>query len=149
MKPFSFGLEKILALRVHYENEAKIELGKAVSVLADLESKLFALSRERERAAASQFNPGNNAAQIQQYMYYLLRLDYDKGILLEETAMAELKVEEARNAYLEASKDRKVLDKLKEKRQKEYFKKALLTEAIMLDDISSCARARNTVSEMV
>ena len=148
MKAFEFSLEKILDLRKHFENEAKIELGRAVSVLADLESRLYILGAERDRAAAAQFSSANDAALMQQYMYYLLRLDNEKETLLKETAIAELKVEEARNAYLEASRDRKVLDKLKEKRQNEYFKKALSQEAIMLDDISSCARAQNLIVDM-
>ena len=148
MKTFKFSLEKILDLRKHFENEAKIELGRAVSVLAELESRLYALGAERDRAAAAQFSPGNNAALMQQYMFYLLRLDNEKEALLKETAMAELKVEEARNAYIEASRDRKVLDKLKEKRQNEYARNAHSEEAMMLDDITSCARAQNLIAEM-
>ena len=57
----------------------------------------------------------------------------------------ELKVEEARNAFLEASRERKVLDKLKEKRQKEYRKEMLGEEAKVLDDISGGASARTAL----
>ena len=137
MKAFTFGLQKFLNLRKFYEDEAKIELGRAVGVLAELENNLSALGRERARAAASQFSPGNSAAQIQQYMFYLLRLDNTKEQLLKECAMAELKVEEAREAFIEASRDRKVLDNLKEKRQKEYHKKMNAEETKTLDDISA------------
>lgn len=144
MKPFTFGLEKVLNLRKYYEDEAKMELGRAVGVLAELESKLLILGQERARAAAAQFSPGNSAVQIQQYMYYLLRLDNTKEQLLKETALAELKVEEAREAFVEASRERKVLDNLKEKRQKEYHKFMLAGEAKVLDDISASAHARIT-----
>jgi flagellar FliJ protein len=135
MKAFSFGLEKVLKLREFYEDEAKIELGRAIGVLADLESKLFAVGRERVRAAAAQFASGNSAVMIQQYMYYIIRLDHLKEQLLQEIVLAEMKVEEAREAFLEASKERKVLDKLKDKRQKEYRKAALAEETKTLDDI--------------
>jgi flagellar FliJ protein len=140
MKPFAFSLEKVLDLRKYREDEAKIELGRAIGVLAELESRLSVLGQERARAAAAQFSPGNTAAMIQQYMYYLLRLDNTKEQLLKETAMAELKVEEAREAFLAASRERKVLDKLKEKRQKEYRKEVFAAETKMLDDISSAGR---------
>ena len=139
MKAFSFNLEKVLRLRKYREDEAKIELGRAIGVLAELERRLIMLAQERARAAADQFSPGNTAARIQQYMFYLLRLDNTKEQLLEECAAAELKVEEARNMFLEASKERKVLDKLKEKRQKEYKKEITVWEAKTLDDISSRA----------
>ena len=135
MKPFTFKLEKILDLRKYHEDETKIELGRAIGVLAELESRLAALAGERARAAAAQFSPGNNAAQMQQYMFYLLRLDTAKEQLLNDITLAEMKVEEAREAFIEASRERKVLDKLKEKRQKEYHKEMLAEETKTLDDI--------------
>ena len=136
MKPFAFSLEKVLKLRKYREDEAKIELGRAVGVLAELESNIRATAEERVRAAAAQFSPGNGAVEIQQYMVYLLRLDNTKERLLKEAAMAELKIEEARNVFLEASRERKVLDKLKEKRKKEYKKLVIAGETKNLDDIA-------------
>ena len=123
MKAFTFNLEKVLDLRKFHEEEAKIELGRAVGALAELEGKIMSLAEERTKAAASQFNPENSPATIQQYMYYIMRLDQFKEYLLNEAAMAEVKVEKAREAYLEASRERKVLDKLKEKRQAESRKR--------------------------
>jgi flagellar FliJ protein len=137
MKAFAFGLEKVLNLRKYYESEAKLELGRAIGILAELESRILSLAKERARAAMAQFSSGNSALDIQHYMYYLLRLDYTKEQLLKEAAMAELKVEEAREAFLEASRERKVLDKIKDKRQKEYRKIMLTNETKTLDDISS------------
>jgi flagellar FliJ protein len=147
MKQFAFGPEKILDLRKFLEDEAKLELGRAVSVLADLENKLLLLGREQTRAAAAQFKAGNSAAMIQQYMYYLLRLDNTKEQLQKEAALAELKVEEARNAFLERSRDRKILDKLKEKRHKEFRKEVLREETKTIDEISSGAPARRLFSD--
>ena len=141
MKPFNFGLEKVLNLRKHYEDEAKIELGKAVGILAALESRLYAVGRERVKAASEQFVPGNSAAMMQQYMFYILRLDNTKEELLKETALAEMKVDEAREGFLEASRERKVLDKLKDKRYKEYRKENLNEEMKTLDDISAAGRS--------
>ena len=140
MKPFTFSLEKVLKLRKYYEDEAKIELGRATGILAELEGRILAVARERVRAAEDQFSSGNNTALIQQYMFYILRLDNTREQLLKEAAMAELKVEEARNLFLEASRERKVLDKLKEKRQKEYRKGAFAEESKALDDISAAGR---------
>ena len=135
MKPFVFGLEKVLDLREYHEDEAKIELGRAIGILADLENRIFAIAEERTRAAAGQFSPRNTSIQIQQYMCYLIRLDNTKDWLLKEAALAEQKVEEARETFLEASRERNVLDKLKEKRQKEYRKEILTEETKTLDDI--------------
>ena len=142
MKTFAFSLEKVLKLRKHSEDEARIELGRAISVLAAFEQKLFALIGEIARAQREQFNPENTAIQMQQYMFYLIRLDNTREQLLNEIAMAEMKVEQARDAFLEASRERKVLDKLKEKRYKEYRKEVLDEETKTLDDISTAAQSR-------
>jgi flagellar FliJ protein len=79
-------------------------------------------------------------------MYYIMRLDNMAEHLIAEIAAAELKVEQAREAFLEASRERKVFDKLKEKRQKEYRKDALLAETKTLDDISAGVLSRSAVS---
>jgi len=146
MKQFAFRLEKVLELRKYSEEETKLELGRAIGVLAELENRIQLVGQERMRAAAAQFSPGNSAAQIQQYMFYLIRLDNTKEQLLKDAALAELKVEQAREAFLEASRELKVLEKIKEKQQKEYRKEVFAEETKNLDDISSGAPARNYVT---
>ena len=143
MKKFNFNLEKILKLREHNENEAKIMLGRSLSILHELENKLMLLAKELSRAGEEQFSSGNNVNIMQQYMFYLLRLENSKEILLEECANAELEVEKARNIYIEASRERKVLDKLKEKRIKEYKKEVQREENLLLDDTYRHTANRN------
>jgi flagellar FliJ protein len=142
MKRFSFNLEKVLTLRKFTEQEAKIELGRAVGALSEIERHIVSVAEERVIAARDQFSPENSAAMIQQYMFYILRLDATRDQLLKDAAQAELKVEEAREAFLEASRDRKVLDKLKEKRAAEYRKEMFDAEGKTLDDIASGRLAR-------
>jgi flagellar FliJ protein len=134
MKRFTFSLEKVLELRKFSEQEAKIELGRAVGILNGLERRIEELAIERFKAAAEQFSPGNSAAVMRQYMFYILRLDGTKEELLKEAALAAQKVEEAREVFLEASRELKVLKKLREKREKEYKKETLAEEAKMLDE---------------
>ena len=141
MKQFVFGLEKFLELKKYYEDEAKIELGRAIGILSELEARIRDIALEQARAEEAQFSPGNSAELIQQYMRYLLRLENTREQLLKEAALAELKVEEARAAYLEATKERKVLDKLKEKGQEKHRKMVIAEEGKMLDDISSGIQA--------
>jgi flagellar FliJ protein len=76
------------------------------------------------------------------YDRYIFRLDAIRDRLFNEAALAELKVAEARDLYLEASRDRKVLDKLKERRRREYDKEMEREETRTIDDISSGIRAR-------
>jgi flagellar FliJ protein len=136
MKRFVFKLEKILQLRKYEEQEAKIELGRALGALAAVEARIRSLAEERARTAAAQFSPANSAAMIRQYMFYLLRLDNRKEELLKDAALAEQKVEEAREAFNLAFQNRQILDKLKEKKEKEYKNARKTEENKMTDDIA-------------
>ncbi|GHV50987.1 flagellar protein FliJ [Spirochaetia bacterium] len=146
MKRFRFSMEKVLDLRKHREQEAEIELGRAIGELTEIENRIKALAIEKTKAAKERFSTNNTTIEIQSYDMYIIRLDQTKDRLLEEAAKAELKVEAARKVYLEASRDRKVFDKLREKREGEYRKEMLAEEAKVLDDISGGVRAREMVS---
>jgi flagellar FliJ protein len=142
MKQFHFNLEKVLQLRKHREQETKIELGRAVGALSEIENNIKITAQRRYKAAGERFLPDNSALDIFSWDQYINRLDAEKDRLLEDAAKAELVVEEKRGSYLEASRDRKVIDKLKEKRLAEYRKENFAAETAELDDISSGARAR-------
>jgi flagellar FliJ protein len=130
MKRFRFDLEKILEIRAYSEKQAEIELGRAIGVLTALERQLRDAAAARSGAAR-----GNSAAEIQSHDRYMLRLDALRDRLLAEAADAELKVEAARQRFLEAARERKVFDKLKEKRRQEHRAAALAEEIKTLDDI--------------
>ncbi|MDR1863902.1 MAG: flagellar export protein FliJ [Treponema sp.] len=147
MRRFDFKLEKILRLRKYEEEEAKIELGRALGSLAAAETQLRSLGEERFRAAQAQFSPSNGAAGIRQYMFYLLRLDNRKEELLKEAALAGQKVEEAREVFNEAFQNRRRLDKLKEKREREYKDAAEAEENKAIDDIAGNLRRKASLEE--
>lgn len=137
MKRFRFNLDKLLELRRYYERQAELELAKAMGELQGIQDRLQKLAEERAEAAAERFRPGHSVVQIQATDLYILRLDKTRDALLEAAARAELAVEEKRQAYIEASRDRKVLDKLKEKRLREYRYQVSLEEIKTVDDISN------------
>ena len=124
MKKFKFSLEKVLSLREFEENQAQIELAKAISVVTELNNKLKFIANERVK---------NNDARSN----YIEGLDYQKEILLEELAQAELILEEKRQIMIEAMKKRKALEKLKEKQLQEYKKEILKEEEKVLDEIKN------------
>jgi flagellar FliJ protein len=146
VRRFSFSLEKVLELREYREQETEIALGRAVGELTTIENHLKELALQRLKAGAERFNPGNDALAIRNYEFYIQRLDHIKEELLEAAAKAQLKVEEARELYLEASRQRKVLDKLKEKRAVEYRKTMFAEETKMLDSQAPIAAGQNLFS---
>jgi flagellar FliJ protein len=140
VKRFDFSLEKVLELRRYREQETEIELGRAMGELTAIEQRLKQLAEEYSLAAAGRFKPENSATDIRNYELYIIRLDITKEELLEAAVKAARKVEEARRNYLEASRDRKVMDKLREKRAAEYRREMLAGETKAMDDLA----ARNT-----
>jgi flagellar FliJ protein len=141
MKRFKFGLAKVLELRQYREQEAKNELGKAIGILTAIENEINVNEEKHADATRERFNGINtNGILMQQWDNYILRLDREAEFLAERATQAEQVVEEKRNLYLEASRELKVIEKLKEKRQKEYRKEMFAAETKELDDIFRAVR---------
>ena len=136
MKKFKFSLEKVLSLREFEQNQAQIELGKAQSVVNDLNNKIKFIALEIVKSNESRANSTdlNFLLSIENYVN---GLNYKKEILLEELAKAQLVLEEKRAIVVEAIKKRKSLEKLKEKQFEEYKKQYNLEEEKILDEIST------------
>ena len=137
MKKFNFRLEKVLQLRKFREEECKIALGQAISALNIIENNLKETAVKRHHAAMNRFQ---DTGQITAWEMYILRLDHEAQQLEEQAAKAELVVEERRELYMEASRDLKAIEKLKEKRQLEYRKEMEDYEMSEIDDITASRR---------
>ena len=139
MKRFRFGLEKVMKLRQNNEQEARNELGKAIGILSGIENNIKLNAERHGQAAKERFtgiaaSEGGDALSMQAWDNYILRLEQEAERLAEEAAQAELVVEEKRNLYIEASRELKVMENLKEKQEKEYRKEALAAAALEADD---------------
>ncbi|MCL2067458.1 MAG: flagellar export protein FliJ [Treponema sp.] len=132
MKKFNFKLQKILQLRKFREDECKIELGRAVSALNEIERKMMETASTRRLAALDRFS---SQADMHVWDNYILRLDQEAERLAREAAAAELVVEEKRAAYLQASREVKAIDKLREKREKEHRKEMFAAQTAELDSL--------------
>ena len=140
MKKFRFNLEKILQLRKFREDECKIALGQAISILNKIENEIKQTAVRRHAAASQRFI---NYAEIITWELYIKRLDYQAQKLTEQAAQAEIVVEEKRALYLEASKELKIMEKLKEKQQKTHRKEMFDSQMEELDEITSARTFQN------
>jgi flagellar FliJ protein len=140
MKRFKFGPEKIMQLRKFREEECKLALGQAVSILNKIENEIKETAVKRHNAALQRFA---NIGETNAWENYIIRLDQQAQKLTEKAAQAEIIVEEKRALYLEAQKDLKTIEKLKEKRQKEYRKEMLDYEMAEIDNLTAVRYAGN------
>ena len=134
MKKFSFKLEKVLELREFEEDQAKIELGKAIAETERIKEELKLTALKRVQNTKDRFSSCDVIEQLA-IENYITRLDAEKERLLEELAQAELVVEQKRSVFAEAMKNRKIISKLKEKRAAEYKKEFYKTEENEIDDV--------------
>jgi flagellar FliJ protein len=134
MKRFKFNLEKIMQLRKFKEEECKIALGQAVSFLNKIENDIKETALKKHNAASLRFS---NVDETASWEIYILWLDQQADRLTEQAAQAQIVVEEKRALYLEAQKDLKVIEKLKEKQQKEHKKEMFNYEMNEVDDLTS------------
>ena len=146
MRRFRFRLEKVLQLRQHREQEAKIELGMAISILAEIENKIKHNELLRAQSSQQRFSGiaaaeggagaiASGAVSMFAWDAYILRLEQEAERLMEEAAQAELVVEEKRAQYVEASRELKVMEKLKERRAAEHRKEMFVAQTKELDDL--------------
>lgn len=140
MKRFEFSLNKLFDLRQFREKQAELQLGKALSHRDAVQALLDDVAKKRVQASTSR---GETVAveDLIAIERYVFRLDQRKEELFEELAAAELILERAREEFASASRDRQVLEKLKDKKQAEWRKDYLSEEASMLDDLTSSKRA--------
>jgi flagellar FliJ protein len=148
VKKFAFSLQKILDLRQYAEDQARLELGRAVSVVNALNAELRGVAQSRGRAMAglaSQNEGLLDVAQMQSVQGYISLLDVKKERLIADLAQAELAAQEKRDLYTEAMKKRSVLTKLSERQYEAYKKEKLREEDRFLDELRT-APQRDTVS---
>ncbi|MHC6204348.1 flagellar export protein FliJ [Breznakiellaceae bacterium SP9] len=130
-------MEKILKLRAYREHETELALGRAFGVLNEIEQRISETAANISEAWGERVKPDHGIEQFLSYDLYIQRLDRAREKLLADAAKAEQKVEEARTVYIEASRDRKVIDKIREKREAAYKKELLTDEIKALDDIAN------------
>ena len=134
MKKFTFSLEKVLRLRAWNEEEARLELGRAVGERTSLEQALVELA-QKQAAAGGCVTSGDVGRNLQVYQNYITRLEAEKESLLVKITEAELKVNAAREAWIESKSALKTIENLKEKQFKEYRKDVFKQEEKELDGI--------------
>jgi flagellar FliJ protein len=140
MKRFSFSMQKILDWRQYAEDQAKLDLGRAVSVVNRIEAELRNIAQNRVHAMLERTNEGSqnlNITAILAIEDYITLLDAKKEQLLTELVSAQLVVEQKREVFAEAMKKRSVLTKLSERQLEAYKEDELREEDKVLDEVGA------------
>ncbi len=144
MRRFRFRLEKFLDLRRWKEREREIALAKVLGEVLLLEKRIAEIAEE---IAASLFGEFRREGRIDveamsRRELYAQRLSRERENKRQALVVKNRELEQARARYLEASKERKVLDKLRERREAEYYEHAIDEEFKEIDDLNTASSTR-------
>jgi len=136
-KPFSFKLDKVLDYREQLEEQAKAALAeaqRAYDVQAELVADLTARHAAHMIKEAKSRKSANDMWLWRQYKE-ALEQDYAREqIVLSEL---ELKLHQRRQEAVERSKDKKLLEKLKETQAKKYHEEENAREEKENDEMAT------------
>jgi flagellar FliJ protein len=149
MRRFHFRLERLLRLKAHTEREWEIKLGRATSKCLETEGQIDEALKGMASAFHQIHTPERNLDMnfITSAQRYMDRLSGRVDELEDELVVREAERREVQEGFLEASKERKVLDKLKERRAGEFYKAERDEEKKELDDINNSSYIRNRREE--
>jgi flagellar FliJ protein len=144
VRRFQFRLERFLELRRWKEREWEIALAKIQGECLLLENRIEEIGTEIGAIRLTGFVSGTriDVEWMARRDQFVQRLAVERERTREKLVERRKELEKVRAGYLEASKERKVLDKLKERRSSEYYRHQIDEEFKTIDDINTAAAAR-------
>jgi flagellar protein FliJ len=135
MKKFKFRLERVLEYRERIRMDRRNELMQARHMLSEAVRKLQELEAEALANA-----DGDGTRPVHEFVLradYRRRLRTEMALQRERIIEAERVVDAAQARYVEASRDARALDMLKEKKRAEYSEQLMLHEINVLDEMTT------------
>jgi flagellar FliJ protein len=147
-KRFKFNLQPVLEARTRVEEQKQQVVAQRRRSLDDAETELARLNDEfrKHSDVLRAAHRGLDAEQLRMHYAHLQYLD--RVILAQIRVVAERRVmlDRARTELLRASRDRKVVEKLKERRHDTFMTEAMRLEQNELDDANARRYGRTQIS---
>ena len=145
-KKFKYRLEGLLKVKEHIEKEKQRDHAKAMHQVIDQENKLGEIDNNRQESMKthrSKLTGSITVSDLMVYTRYLNKLKRDTLTGREILIGLEKDAEKKRKVLVEASKERKIYEKLKEKQRDKYLKEMTLQEKKENDEIAAnCHRQK-------
>jgi len=137
MKRFQFNLEKILELRTYHERQSELKLAEATGRCNSLRREIHECGVRKREVFSERSFTGRDMSSFLFVEHYTRRMTEHAARLQMELEKTEKRRRQMQLEFLEASKKRKILSKLKERKQEMYYREELKAEQKNIDDISS------------
>jgi flagellar protein FliJ len=144
VRRFQFRLEKFRELKRHAERQRELELARVLGQCLLLKKRIEEISGEVAASYSLSFRSGGriDVVSMAGRELYVQRLTRERTVKEEELAVRTVELEEVRGRYLQAAKERKVLDKLRERAEKDYYERQRDEEFKVMDDLNTAATLR-------
>ncbi len=138
MKAFVFRMEKLLEIRKFKERERSLELAEVTGRVIKKENEISRFAELRKQILKNRFNNADNNISADSVFYDSQISAVKEKILKMKKELEEIEKEQekVRARYIEALKEKNVLEKLKEKKMTEHKKSEINKEDKALDDLS-------------
>ena len=144
MKRFKFKLERILSLRKHVERQWENKLAEATGKCVAIERQININLQRKAQEITDRFARRLSVQELIASHLFTTRLDIENEECEVELAERIREREVVQDGYLNASKERKVLDKLKERRAEENMRLQRSEDVKRIDDINMGRAARKS-----
>jgi len=139
MKKFQFKFETVLKVKENKEQELKKELLKLIALKTEQEMMLNDINLEKKRISQEKLNNKSELLNIQSYIFYENYINsLRRQITSIEKVIKELekRADDKREEVIEASKEKKIFEKLKERHYENFKKLVIQNEQKVLDEIA-------------
>lgn len=142
-----FKLEQLLRLRAEVEKARTIELAEARHELDGAAAILQSDEKQMDRLSLELIDKqlaGISAMELQMYANFFRKKTMDISLQRGEVERLDRDVAEKRETLLGATKEKKVLESLKEKKQQAHHKELAEKERAFLDELPLLKRGRQS-----
>ncbi len=150
MAKFIYKMQSLLNIKAQMEDNMKNELGKAVRKLEFEKGILKSIEDDRGKYI-NRFNSesgrGIQVEKLKKYTEYISHLNDKIGRQKENINFAKKSVDNYRELLIKVVRERKILEKLKEKRYQDFVKQQLKEEQRLTDEVVSYNYINKPVEE--
>src|SRR5688572_17014012 len=147
MPRFTFKLEGVLEQRKHAELQRQRDVATAQQALLKLQAGLDALAAVSRRSAADLRSGRLSAAALAAHQRFVLSMRHKATTLKERQADAKRELSNAQVALTEAAKQRKVMEKLREREQAKWAESQRRRDAADADEVARQIRHAERIAQ--
>jgi flagellar FliJ protein len=152
MAKFRFRLQAVLRHRLQIEEERQRALATVQQQLTTLTNELKAMDDQVEQAnqdlRTNHLVGPVNVGYLTAHRRFIVGVRRQAMLLVQRMALVQKQVDEARLALAEAAKQRKIIEKLREKQLDRWRQEAARKEGDALDEIGMQISAASILSEL-